>query len=57
MPVILIGLVYKKDENCYPKFFIENFIYLFIYLFNFSFFWEISVFRALEIPPEIKQIF
>ena len=61
MPVILIGLVHKKDENCYPKLFIENFIYLFIYLFtylfNFSIFWEISVFGALEIPPEIKQIF
>ena len=53
VPVILIGLVYKKDENCHPKLFVEKLIYLFIYLF----FWEISVFGCLEIPPEIKEIF
>ena len=41
VPVILIGLVYKEDENCHPKLFVEKLIYLFIYSFiflrNFSF--------------------
>ena len=37
VPVILIGLVYKKDENCHPKLFVEKLIYLFIYLFIYFF--------------------
>ena len=49
MPVILIDSVYSKDENYYPKVLLEKFVH--------NFFWRSLLFGALEVPPEISEVF
>ena len=46
IPVILFDSVYRKDENCYPKVFLEKFIHKFFWRnkrnFVFLDFWSSS---------------
>ena len=55
IPSILIDSVYKKDENYYPKVFLEKFIHNFFFLEKYKKFWFLRLCKfVLKYKKKIK---